>query len=73
MLRLISEPVNRCPGIDMNELTTEEREYEALATVRDVLLLLYSEISENTGEECVRLRSAYEYMDRIVKEIGMGS
>ena len=57
----------------MSELTTEEREYEALATVRDVLLLLYSEISENTGEECVRLRSAYEYMDRIVKEIGMGS
>ena len=73
MLRLISGPVNRCPGIGMNELTTEEREYEALATVRDVLLLLYSEISENTGEECRHLRSAYEYMDRIVKEIGMGS
>ena len=73
MLRLISGPVNRCPGIDMNELTTEEREYEALATVRDVLLLLYSEISENTGEECRHLRSAYEYMNRIVKEIGMGS
>lgn len=73
MLRLISGPVNRCPGIGMNELTTEEREYEALATVRDVLLLLYSEISENTGEECRHLRSAYEYMDSIVKEIGMGS
>ena len=73
MPRLISGPVNRRPGIDMNELTTEEREYEALATVRDVLLLLYSEISENTGEECRHLRSAYEYMDRIVKEIGMGS
>ena len=60
----------------MSELTTEEREYEALATVRDVLLLLYSEISEiseNTGEECRHLRSAYEYMDSIVKEIGMGS
>ena len=73
MPRLISGPVNRRPGIDMNELTTEEREYEALATVRDVLLLLYSEISENTGKECRHLRSAYEYMDRIVKEIGMGS
>ena len=73
MLRLISGPVNLCPGIGMNELTTEEREYEALATVRDVLLLLYSEISENTGEECRHLRSAYEYMNRIVKEIGMGS
>ncbi len=57
----------------MDEMTLQEKEYETLATVRDILLLLYSEISENTGEECVRLRSAYEYMDRIVKEIGMGS
>ena len=68
--QLISEPVNRRQGIDMNELTTEEREYEALATVRDVLLLLYSEISENTGDECIRLRSAYEYMNGIVLEMG---
>ena len=73
MPRLISTPVNRCPGIDMNELTTVEREYEALATVRDVLLLLYSEISENTGDECIHLRSAYEYMNRIVTEMGAGS
>lgn len=73
MLRLISTPVNRCPGIDMNELTTVEREYEALATVRDVLLLLYSEISENTGGECIHLRSAYEYMNGVVMKLGTGS
>ena len=73
MPRLISTPVNRCPGIDMNELTTEEREYEALATVRDVLLLLYSEISENTGDECIHLRSAYEYMNGVIKKLGTGS
>ena len=73
MPRLISGPVNRCPCIDMNEMTTEEREYEALATVRDVLLLLYSEISENTGEECRHLRSAYEYMNGIVTRMGLRS
>ena len=73
MLRLISGPVNLCPGIGMNELTTEEREYEALATVRDVLLLLYSEISENTGGECIHLRSAYEYMNGVVMKLGTGS
>jgi hypothetical protein len=68
MLRLISGPVNRCPGIDMNELTTEEREYEALATVRDVLLLLYSEISENAGEDCPYLRSAFDYVNGLTAE-----
>ena len=73
MPRLISIPENRLPGIDMDELTAEEREYEALATVRDVLLLLFSEISENTGEECGRLRSAYEYMDVIVKKMRLGA
>lgn len=57
----------------MDEMTAEEKEYEALATVRDVLLLLYSEISENTGEECERLRSAYEYMNGIVMEMGLGA
>jgi len=56
----------------MDEMTTEEREYEALATVRDVLLLLYSEISENTGEGCERLRSAYEFLNALVLKMGMG-
>ena len=56
----------------MNEMTTEEREYEALATVRDILLLLYSEISENTGEGCERLRSAYEFLNAIVSKMGNG-
>ena len=59
--------------MDMDEMTAEEKEYEALATVRDVLLLLYSEISENTGDECERLRSAYEYMNSIVVAMGLGS
>ncbi len=56
----------------MDEMTTEEREYEALATVRDILLLLYSEISENTGDDCERLRSAYEFMNALVSKMGMG-
>lgn len=72
MPRFMNGSANRCPGIDMDEMTAEEREYEALATVKDVLLLLYSEISENTGEECLRLRSAYEYMNRVVMEMGLG-
>ena len=54
----------------MGEMTTEEREYEALATVRDVLLLLYSEIRENSGCECRNLRSAFEYVDGLVGEMG---
>ena len=56
----------------MDEMTTEEREYEALVTVRDILLLLYSKISENTGDDCERLRSAYEFLNALVTKMGMG-
>ena len=54
----------------MNGMTLDEKEYEALATIRDILLLLYSEISENSNNECRNLRSAFEYMDRMVGEMG---
>jgi len=47
----------------------EVREYEALATVRDILLLLYSEISENTGTECTRLHQAFEFLDKLTKSM----
>ena len=57
----------------VDRLTPEEREYEALATIRDVLLLLYSEISENTGNECLRLRSAFDYLDRLTAEMGQSA
>lgn len=46
-------------------MTPEEREYEALATIRDVLLILHSEISENTGKDCPYLRDAFEYVNRL--------
>ena len=49
----------------MEQTRPEEREYEALATIRDVLLLLYSEISENTGAECRLLHQAFEYLDAL--------
>ena len=54
----------------MNEMTLDEKEYEALATIRDILLLLYSEIRENSGCECRNLHSAFEYVDRLVSEMG---
>ena len=54
----------------MDEMTLQEKEYETLATVRDILLLLYSEIRENSGCECRNLRSAFEYVDRLVSEMG---
>ncbi len=56
----------------MDEMTLQEKEYETLATVRDILLLLYSEISENTGEGCERLRSAYEFVNALVLKMGLG-
>ena len=73
MVRIINRPDDGRSGMAMDEMTTEEREYEALATVRDVLLLLYSEISENTSSECERLRSAYEYVNSMVLRMGLGS
>ncbi len=56
----------------MDEMSTIEKEYEALATVRDILLLLYSEISENTGDRCESLHSAFEFMNELVMRIGKG-
>ncbi len=72
MVRVINGPGDVRSGMAMDEMTTEEKEYEALATVRDVLLLLYSEISENTGDRCERLRSAYEFVNELVLEMGLG-
>ena len=52
----------------MDEMTLQEKEYETLATVRDILLLLYSEISENAGEDCPYLRSAFDYVNGLTAE-----
>ena len=53
----------------MDGRSVEEREYEAIATVRDVLLLLCSEIGDDP-KDCPRLRAAYEFMDRLMAEAG---
>ena len=50
----------------MDQMTPEEKEYEALSTVRDIVALLYNEICENTGKECELLLSAFEYLTRLV-------
>ena len=73
MLALITPCENHRAMVIVDRLTPEEREYEALATIRDVLLLLYSEISENTGNECLRLRSAFDYLDRLTAEMGQSA
>ena len=43
-----------------------------MATVRDILLLLYSEIKENTGTDCSNLQKAFEYMDELTKSVWEG-
>ena len=50
----------------MDQMTPEEKEYEALYTIRDIVALLYSEISENTGRECKLLLSAFEHLTSLV-------
>ena len=50
----------------MDQMTPEEKEYEALSTVRDIVALLYGEICENTGCECELLLSAFENLTCLV-------
>lgn len=50
----------------MDQMTPEEKEYEALSTVRDIVALLYNEICENTGKECELLLSAFEHLTYLV-------
>ena len=50
----------------MDQMTPEEKEYEALSTIRDIVALLYSEINENTGKECELLLSAFEHLTCLV-------
>jgi len=69
MVRLISRTVDRRCGMHEEQETPEVREYEALATVRDILLLLYCEISENTGRGCERLKEAFEFLDKMTKKM----
>lgn len=38
------------------------KEYEALATIRDILAILYAEISENLGRDSDCLSAAYDYI-----------
>ena len=54
----------------MEGMTLEEKEYEALTVVRDILLLFCNYISESTGSESIRLRSAFEYVDGLTAEAG---
>ena len=50
----------------MDQMTPEEKEYEALSTIRDIVALLYGEINENTGKECELLLSAFEHLTYLV-------
>ena len=50
----------------MDQMTPEEKEYEALSTIRDIVALLYSEICENTETECELLLSAFEQLTILV-------
>ena len=50
----------------MDQMTPEEKDYEALSTVRDIVALLYGAITENTEKECELLLSAFEYLTRLV-------
>lgn len=46
----------------MDEKVISEKEYEALATVSDILAILYAEICENLGRDSDYLSEAYNYV-----------
>ena len=46
----------------ITEPEAKEREYEAVATVRDILLILYSEMNESIGRDCPYLFDAYQHL-----------
>lgn len=48
------------------EITTKE--YEALATMRDVAVILYREISENIGHDSECLAEAYMVLNRLTED-----
>ena len=50
----------------MDQMTPEEKEYEALSTMRDIVALIYNEICENTGKECELLLTAFEQLTFLV-------
>lgn len=52
----------------MKQHKITEKEYEALATMRDIAILLYSEISENIGHDSAYLSNAFEYLDALTKQ-----
>ena len=66
MLPLLNPPGHRRSRLYMGQMTPEEKEYEALSTVRDVIALLYAEICENTDTECELLLSAFEHLTFLV-------
>lgn len=51
----------------MDERIISEKEYEALATMRDIALLLYAEISENLGRDSDYLLSAYDHLNGLTE------
>lgn len=51
-----------------NKIT--RKEYEALATMRDIAVLLYAEISENLGYESKCLCEAFEVLNQMAESAG---
>lgn len=54
-------------AIEMEEKTMKE--FEALSVVRDILVILYSEIGENIGEEPKHLFEAYCCVNSLVEKM----
>lgn len=59
-------------GAKMQKIRPSEKEYEALATVRDILLILYEDIGESTGAELKNLLAAFEFVDGLVGKMMNG-
>ncbi len=51
--------------IKMKRVT--EKEYEAMSVVRDILVVLYSEIRDNIGDEPEYLFEAYNYVNGLTE------
>lgn len=57
-----------CDIMKPNKIT--RKEYEALATMRDIAVLLYAEISENLGYESKCLGEAFEVLNQMTERAG---
>lgn len=66
---LISADALAGPDGCMSQSSVSESEYEAVAVLRDVSILLYAEITKNIGRDSECLNRIFEFVNEIFEEI----